>query len=61
VTIIGQEILLGGADGTIRALRTDGREVWRVRVWRPVELGPIALNDGLLAIGGNGDLHRFRQ
>lgn len=61
VTIASQQILLGGADGTIRALRTDGRELWRVRVWRPVELGPVPLLDGLVAIGGNGDLHRFRQ
>lgn len=61
VTIVGRQILLGGADGTIRALRPDGSEIWRVRVWRPVEVGPIALSDGLLAVGGNGDLHRFRQ
>jgi outer membrane protein assembly factor BamB len=61
VTIVGRQILLGGADGMIRALRTDGSEIWRVRVWRPVELAPIPLTDGLLAIGGNGDLHRFRQ
>jgi len=61
VTILDRQILLGGADGTIRALRTDGKEIWRVRVWRPVEVGPVALSDGLLAIGGNGDLHRFRQ
>ena len=61
VTILGQQILLGGADGTIRALRSDGSEIWRVRIWRPVELGPIPLSDGLLAIGGNGDLHRYRQ
>jgi outer membrane protein assembly factor BamB len=61
VTLVGQQIVLGGADGTIRALRPDGREIWRVRAWRPVEVGPIALNDGLLAVGGNGDLHRFRQ
>ncbi len=61
VTILGTQILLGGADGTIRALRPDGSEIWRVRVWRPVELSPIALPDGLLAIGGNGDLHRYRQ
>ena len=61
VTVLGQQIILGGADGTIRALRTDGSEVWRVRVWRPVELGPVPLPDGLVAIGGNGDLHRFRQ
>ncbi len=61
VTIVGRQILLGGADGVIRALRTDGTEIWRVRVWRPVELGPVPLSDGLLALGGNGDLHRFRR
>ncbi len=61
VTIVRGQILLGGADGTIRALRPDGSEIWRVRVWRPVELGPIALADGLLAIGGNGDMHRYRR
>ena len=61
VTISRRQILLGGADGIIRALRTDGREIWRVRVWRPVELGPVALDDGIVALGGNGDLHRFRQ
>ena len=61
VTIIGGQILLGGADGTIRALRPDGSEIWRVRIWRPVELGAIPLADGLLAIGGNGDLHRYRR
>jgi outer membrane protein assembly factor BamB len=61
VTIAGRQILLGGADGVIRALKTDGTEIWRVRVWRPVELGPIVIPDGLVALGGNGDLHRFRQ
>ena len=61
VTVLRGQILLGGADGTIRALRPDGTEIWRVRVWRPVELGPVPLADGLLAIGGNGDLHRYRR
>jgi outer membrane protein assembly factor BamB len=61
VTMMGNQVLLGGADGTIRALATDGREIWRVRVWSPVELGPVAMGDGLVAVGGNGDLHRFRQ
>jgi outer membrane protein assembly factor BamB len=61
VTIAGQQVLLGGADGTIRALRTNGSEIWRVRIWRPVEIGPVPLKDGLVAVGGNGDLHRFRQ
>jgi outer membrane protein assembly factor BamB len=61
VTILRRQILLGGADGMIRALRPDGAEIWRVRVWRPVEFAPIPLPDGLLAIGGNGDLHRYRR
>ena len=61
VSVVGGQILLGGADGTIRALRTDGSEIWRVQIWRPVELSPIPLADGLIAVGGNGDLHRFRR
>jgi outer membrane protein assembly factor BamB len=61
VTIAERQILLGGADGIIRALRTNGTEIWRVRVWRPVEVGPVVVPDGLVALGGNGDLHRFRQ
>jgi hypothetical protein len=61
LTVVNRHIVLGGADGTIRALRTDGREDWRVRVWRPVELGPVPLPDGLIVIGGNGDFHRYRQ
>ena len=61
VSVVDGHILLGGADGTVRALRPDGSEVWRLQLWRPVELGAVALEDGLLAIGGNGDLHRYRQ
>jgi outer membrane protein assembly factor BamB len=61
LSVVGDQILLGGADGALRALRSDGTELWRVQLWRPVELGPVALDDGLLAIGGNGDLHRYRQ
>ncbi|MEO7984974.1 MAG: PQQ-binding-like beta-propeller repeat protein [Gemmatimonadales bacterium] len=61
VTIVDGQILLGGADGAIRALTPAGEERWRVQLWRPVELGPIALSDGILAVGGDGDLHRFRR
>ena len=61
LSVVDGQLLLGGADGTLRALRTDGTEAWRLQLWRPVELGPLALEDGLLAIGGNGDLHRYRQ
>jgi outer membrane protein assembly factor BamB len=61
VSVVDGNLLLGGADGTLRALRPDGRETWRIQLWRPVELSPLALDDGLLAIGGNGDLHRYRE
>ena len=61
VTVLNGQILLGGADGQLRALEPDGREAWRVQLWRPVELGPVPLEDGLVAIGGEGDLHRYRR
>jgi outer membrane protein assembly factor BamB len=61
ISVVDGHLLLGGADGTVRALTPDGREAWRLQLWRPVELSPLALEDGLLAIGGNGDLHRYRQ
>ncbi len=61
VTVIDGQVLLGGADGTLRSLRTNGQEIWRVRIWQPVELGPVQMGDGLVAIGGNGDLHRYRR
>ncbi|MBA3495714.1 MAG: PQQ-like beta-propeller repeat protein [Gemmatimonadales bacterium] len=61
VTILDGLVLLGGADGTVRALRPDGREVWRLQLKWPIEIGPLPLADGMLAIGGDGDLHRYRR
>jgi outer membrane protein assembly factor BamB len=61
VTVVNGEILLGGADGTLRALRPDGSEAWRLQLRWPVELSPLGLDDGLLAAGGDGDLHRYRR
>jgi outer membrane protein assembly factor BamB len=61
VTVLNGEILLGGADGTIRALTVSGEERWRLQLWRPVDLAPVPLGDGILALGGNGDLHRYRR
>jgi outer membrane protein assembly factor BamB len=56
---LGNLLLVGGADGTVRALGRDGRDVWRVAAWRPVELAPVPLRQGLLVIGGNGDFHLY--
>ena len=61
VTVLDSLVLLGGADGTLRALRADGSEAWRVQLSWPVELGPLPLADGMIAVGGDGDLHRYRR
>jgi outer membrane protein assembly factor BamB len=61
VTILDGLILLGGADGTLRALRADGTEAWRLQLRWPVELGVVLLPDGMLAAGGDGDLHRYSR
>jgi len=61
VAVLDGLVLLGGADGTLRALRPDGHEAWRLRLRWPVELAPIPLDDGLIAVGGDGDLHRYRR
>jgi outer membrane protein assembly factor BamB len=61
VTVLDGLILLGGADGALRALRPDGSEAWRIQLSLPVELGPLPLDDGLVAVGGGGDLHRYRR
>ena len=61
VTVLDGLVLLGGADGTLRAFRRDGSEAWRIQLSLPVELGPLPLDDGMVAVGGNGDLHRYRR
>jgi hypothetical protein len=59
VSIVDGLVLLGGADGSLRALRTDGTEAWRLQLRWPVEVGVLSLNDGMVAVGGDGDLHRY--
>lgn len=61
VTVLDGLVMLGGADGTLRALRPDGSEAWRIQLSLPVELGPLPLDDGMVAVGGDGDLHRYRR
>jgi outer membrane protein assembly factor BamB len=57
--VYGSLLLVGGADGTVRALNRDGRDAWRIAAWRPVELAPMLLPQGLLVVGGNGDFHLY--
>jgi outer membrane protein assembly factor BamB len=61
VTVLDGLVLVGGADGTLRALRPDGGEAWRIQLSPPAELGPLPLVDGMIAVGGDGDLHRYRR
>ena len=61
IAAIGPDLLVGGADGTVRGLNRDGSERWRVQLWPAVDIPPLPLPDGFAAIGGAGDLHRFVQ
>jgi outer membrane protein assembly factor BamB len=56
-----QWVLVGGADGVIRAIDEAGVEDWRLSVWQPVRMPPVVLTDGILAIGGRGDISRYQQ
>jgi outer membrane protein assembly factor BamB len=59
-TLIGDWVLVGSADGALRAFTTQGAEAWRVRLGRPFELPPVPLEGGdFLAVGGRGDLTRI--
>ena len=60
VALVGDLLLVGAADGLLRALAPDGREVWRVGLSWNITVDPVALPDGFIALGGDGDLHRFR-
>lgn len=52
-------LLVGMADGTLRALDANGMERWRVAVGRPLISPPLLLPDGFLILGGRGDIHRM--
>jgi outer membrane protein assembly factor BamB len=53
-------IVAGSADGVLFGFNLDGSIAWQVVISGPIELPPLALPDGFLAIGGRGDLHRYR-
>jgi outer membrane protein assembly factor BamB len=60
--VLGDWLLVGGADGDLRALlRSTGEEAWRLPVGRPADAAPLFLTDGdFLALSGRGDLQRLR-
>lgn len=55
----GGALVLGGADGSLRAYELDGRERWRMTIWRPIDVAPVVLPGALIAVGGNGDIYRL--
>jgi outer membrane protein assembly factor BamB len=58
--MVGDWIVAGSADGVLFGFTLEGRIGWRVIIAGPIELSPLVLPDGFLAIGGRGDLHRYR-
>lgn len=60
VALVGDQLVFGAADGLLRAMTQDGREVWRVGLSWNITVDPVAIPDGFIALGGDGDLHRFR-
>jgi outer membrane protein assembly factor BamB len=58
--LVGDYIVAGSADGLVFGFTSTGAIAWRVLIAGPIELSPLVLPDGFLAIGGRGDLHRYR-
>jgi outer membrane protein assembly factor BamB len=52
-------LMVGGADGVLRAIGRDGAEDWKLALWPPIAVPPIVLDDGFVAFGGVGDIHRM--
>lgn len=53
-------IVAGSADGVLYGFNLDGSIGWQMAIAGPIEIAPLVLSDGFLAIGGRGDLHRYR-
>jgi len=52
-------LVIGGADGVLRGLNRNGDSQWRVNLSWNITVPPIAVPDGFVAVGGDGDLYRF--
>ena len=58
---IGNQLIVGGADGILRGFTSEGQEAWRTTLSWNITVTAIPLGDGFVAIGGDGDVHRFRR
>jgi outer membrane protein assembly factor BamB len=59
-TLVGDWLVAGDVDGELYAITLDGTIAWQTQIAAPVEFPPLLLPDGFLAVGGRGDLHRYR-
>ena len=59
-TLVNDWLVAGDVTGELYALTLDGTIAWQTRIAAPVELPPLVLPNGFLAVGGRGDLHRYR-
>lgn len=57
----GDVIVIGGADGMLYALEPGGRIAWQMQLTPPISQTPIAVAQGLIVIGGRGEVYRYRQ
>lgn len=58
--LVNDWLVVGGVDGELYAFTLDGVVAWQTTISAPVEFPPFVLPDGFLAVGGRGDLHRYR-
>ena len=57
--LLGNWLVLGGADGLLSGVNDAGHLAWQFRITGPLDLTPLMLPDGFIAIGGRGDVHRY--
>ena len=58
---VGDQLVVGGADGILRGFSSEGREVWRTTLSWNITVTAVPVADGFVAVGGDGDVHRFRR
>ncbi|MGV3526494.1 MAG: PQQ-binding-like beta-propeller repeat protein [Candidatus Sericytochromatia bacterium] len=56
--VSGGQVVLASLDGSVMALRDDGKLLWRYRTYSPVSASPVITQDGLVYVGAaNGKLY----
>lgn len=58
--LAGAWLIIGGADGDLRALSPDGSQAWQLHMGRPIEVAPVFEDSTLFGVGGTGQISRFQ-